>query len=76
MMNRAEIISRSDESAHSICVGLDSDLTRLPHHLPRSAEEVLAFNQQIIDATADLAVAFKPNSAFMKRWVSKAGRYW
>lgn len=44
-----------------VCVGLDSDPTRLPPHL---RGDVLAFNRQIIDATADLVCAYKPNFAF------------
>src|SRR5687767_7043819 len=47
-----------------VCVGLDSALSRLPPHLANSPEAQFAFNKAIIDATADLVCAYKPNSAF------------
>ncbi|MFA6484183.1 MAG: orotidine-5'-phosphate decarboxylase, partial [Bacteroidales bacterium] len=47
-----------------LCVGLDIDLARIPAHLHRAANPVFSFNRAIIDATADLAVAYKPNLAF------------
>lgn len=45
-------------------MGLDSDVKKLPSHLPQDEEGVLAFNRAIIDATADYTVAYKPNIAF------------
>jgi orotidine-5'-phosphate decarboxylase len=47
-----------------LCVGLDTDLRKLPRHLLTDSDPVFAFNRAIIDATADLAVAYKPNIAF------------
>ena len=47
-----------------LCVGLDTDLRKLPRHLLTEPDPVFAFNRAIIDATADLAVAYKPNIAF------------
>lgn len=47
-----------------ICVGLDSDLKKIPDHLKSNENPVLEFNKQIIDATSDLCVAYKPNLAF------------
>lgn len=47
-----------------VCVGLDSDLTKLPAHLANSTEPQFEFNKLIIDVTADLVCAYKPNSAF------------
>ncbi|MFD2573884.1 orotidine-5'-phosphate decarboxylase [Spirosoma soli] len=47
-----------------LCVGLDTDLQKLPHHLLTEPDPVFTFNKAIIDATADLAVAYKPNIAF------------
>lgn len=47
-----------------LCVGLDSNPDKLPAHLPKQAEPQFAFNKAIIDATADLVCAYKPNSAF------------
>lgn len=47
-----------------LCVGLDTDIEKIPHHLHSEASPVLSFNKKIIDATHDLAVAYKPNLAF------------
>src|SRR5580704_7441348 len=47
-----------------VCVGLDPDLARLPDDLRSDSEPLLAFNRRIVDATADLAAAFKPQIAF------------
>ena len=47
-----------------VCVGLDPDLNRLPAHLPRNADGILAFNRAIIDATHDLVCAYKPQIAY------------
>ncbi len=47
-----------------LCVGLDSDAEKLPTHLKGKENAVFEFNKAIIDATADLVCAYKPNSAF------------
>ena len=47
-----------------LCVGLDTDPRRLPEHLKKESDPVFAFNRAIIEATADYAVAYKPNLAF------------
>ncbi|MBN1949862.1 MAG: orotidine-5'-phosphate decarboxylase [Bacteroidales bacterium] len=47
-----------------LCVGLDSDIDKLPEHLKNAERPVLEFNKQIIDATAAFTVAYKPNLAF------------
>jgi orotidine-5'-phosphate decarboxylase len=47
-----------------LCVGLDTDLRKIPPHLLSEKDPVFAFNKAIIDATADLTVAYKPNIAF------------
>ena len=47
-----------------LCVGLDTDLRKLPRHLLTEPDPVFAFNRAIIDATADLTIAYKPNIAF------------
>lgn len=47
-----------------LCVGLDTDRRQLPRHLLTEPDPVFAFNRAIIDATADVAVAYKPNLAF------------
>ena len=47
-----------------LCVGLDTDIQKMPTHLSKDAEGILAFNKAIIDVTHDLAVAYKINTAF------------
>ncbi|GAA4456091.1 orotidine-5'-phosphate decarboxylase [Nibrella saemangeumensis] len=47
-----------------LCVGLDTDIRKIPAHLQNDPDPVFAFNRQIIDATAEFAVAYKPNIAF------------
>ncbi len=60
-MNRAELFQRIQEKKSFLCVGLDTDPAKIPGHLNG---DVLAFNRAIIDATRDLCVAYKPNTAF------------
>ena len=47
-----------------LCVGLDTDIRRIPAHLQHGSDPVAAFNRQIIEATAEYTVAYKPNIAF------------
>jgi len=47
-----------------LCVGLDTDIQKIPTHLLKEKDPVFEFNRQIIDATADLCVSYKPNTAF------------
>lgn len=63
-MNRDELIRQIEKKKSFLCVGLDTDLKRLPDHLPRTIEGALEFNRAIIEATAELCVAYKPNIAF------------
>jgi orotidine-5'-phosphate decarboxylase len=51
-------------SGSLVCVGLDPDINKIPPELVRQPEPFLAFNRRIIDATADLAAAYKPQIAF------------
>ena len=58
-----------------LCVGLDVDLTKIPQHLLALEDPIFEFNKAIIDATHDLAVSYKPNTAFyeaygIKGWIS------
>jgi orotidine-5'-phosphate decarboxylase len=63
-MNERQLIATIRDKASFLCVGLDPDPDRMPPHLGTGPDAVLAFNKAIIDATADLAVAYKPNVAF------------
>lgn len=58
-----------------LCIGLDTDLEKIPPHLLNEADPIFAFNKAIIDATHHLCVAYKPNTAFyeaygLKGWES------
>jgi len=64
-MRFAEKLRAAVETSKSlVCVGLDIDLRRVPHHIPRTSEGALAFNRAVIEATCDLVCAYKPNLAF------------
>ena len=64
-MTFAERLSRAQETSGSlVCVGLDPDLAKLPRNLAGEPQPLFAFNRRIVDATADLAAAYKPQIAF------------
>ena len=63
-MNRDELITQIKEKKSFMCVGLDTDLQKIPKHLLQSADPIFEFNKAVIDATADICVAYKPNLAF------------
>lgn len=63
-MNREQLIDQIKAKKSFLCVGLDTDLTLIPQFLLDCEDPVLEFNRRIIDATHDLCVAYKPNSAF------------
>ena len=54
-----------------LCVGLDTDIRKIPSHLLKEADPVFAFNKQIIDATVDYCVSYKPNIAFYEAMGAK-----
>ena len=63
-MNRTELISAIRAKQSFLCVGLDTDIRKIPKHLMDSEDPVFEFNKAIIDATLPYAVAYKPNLAF------------
>ncbi|MCF8230401.1 MAG: orotidine-5'-phosphate decarboxylase [Bacteroidales bacterium] len=63
-MTRKELIGNIRKKKSFLCIGLDSDLNKIPHFLMEENDPVFEFNKQIIDATHDLAIAYKPNMAF------------
>ena len=74
-MNRQELIQQIKQKKSFLCVGLDSDPRKLPECLKNYDDPVFEFNKAIIDATAEYAVAYKPNLAFyeaqgIKGWIS------
>lgn len=63
-MNRTELTSLIFLKKSFLCIGLDTDLAKIPPHLLGKEDPMFEFNKAIIDATIDLAVAYKPNLAF------------
>lgn len=63
-MTRKQLIQQIQQKKSYLCVGLDTDLTKIPKHLQSHPDAVFEFNKQIIDATQDLCVAYKLNTAF------------
>lgn len=74
-MTTQHLIDQIQLKKSFLCVGLDVDLTKIPKHLLETEDPIFEFNKAIIDATHDLAVSFKPNTAFyeaygIKGWLS------
>ncbi|MCB9190736.1 MAG: orotidine-5'-phosphate decarboxylase [Flavobacteriales bacterium] len=63
-MNHQQLFSRIQRKRSFLCIGLDSDLSKIPPHLLSYQDPIYEFNKRIIDATHDLCVAYKPNTAF------------
>ena len=63
-MNPAGLFHEILKKRSLLCVGLDTDIKRIPAHLLSEPDPVFSFNRAIIEATADLAIAYKPNLAF------------
>ena len=63
-MTRAEIIEQIRIKRSFLCVGLDTDLKKIPPHLLEEEDPIFEFNKAIIDATRDYCIAYKPNIAF------------
>jgi len=64
-MTKQELFENIQRKKSFLCVGLDTDVSKIPEHLfDESEDPIFDFNKAIIDATADLCVAYKPNLAF------------
>lgn len=63
-MNRQQLVEQIRAKRSFLCIGLDTDINKIPKFLLRFEDPVYQFNKQIIDATQDLCVAYKPNLAF------------
>ena len=63
-MNRQQLIEQIKTKKSFLCVGLDTDLKKVPQHLLNDNDAIFTFNKNIIDATAKYCVAYKPNLAF------------
>lgn len=63
-MNKQSLFKEIQKKQSYLCVGLDTDIHKIPSHLLKEDDPIFAFNKQIIDETIDFAVAYKPNIAF------------
>ena len=63
-MTRDELFENIKRKKSFLCVGLDTDVRKIPQFLLDEDDPIFAFNKRIIDATAHLCVAYKPNLAF------------
>ena len=63
-MNRQQLINEIFSKKTFLCVGLDTDINKIPEHLKKEEDPIFTFNKAIIDATAPYCVAYKPNLAF------------
>ena len=70
-MNRKELFQQIVKKRSFLCVGLDSDINKLPEHLKNADDPVFEFNKQIIDSTHEFTVAYKPNLAFYESMGAK-----
>lgn len=74
-MNKAALTALIRKKRSYLCIGLDTDIAKIPQHLLTAEDPVFEFNKAIIEATSDLCVAYKPNLAFyesmgLKGWAS------
>ncbi len=63
-MNTEQLIQQIEQKKSFLCIGLDTDVSKIPPHLLKEEDPVFSFNKAIIDATHQVAVAYKPNTAF------------
>lgn len=74
-MNKQQLIENIRQKQSFLCVGLDTDIKKIPAHLLNDEDPIFAFNKAIIDATAPYCIAYKPNLAFyesmgVKGWIA------
>ncbi|WP_183574997.1 orotidine-5'-phosphate decarboxylase [Mucilaginibacter sp. X5P1] len=67
-MSRQQLIDQIKQKKTFLCVGLDTDIEKIPSFLKAYPDPIFEFNKRIIDATQDLCVAYKPNSAFYEAY--------
>lgn len=74
-MTRQQIIDQIIAKRSFLCVGLDTDIKKIPQHLLKEEDPIFEFNKAIIDSTASFCIAYKPNLAFyeahgVKGWIA------
>ena len=70
-MNRKQLFEQIQKKRSFLCVGLDTDIKKIPEHLMETSDPIFSFNKEIIDSTAEFSVAYKPNLAFYESLGSK-----
>jgi orotidine-5'-phosphate decarboxylase len=70
-MTRKQLVEQIQQKKSYLCVGLDTDITKIPKHLQQNKNAIVDFNKAIIDATKDLCVSYKINTAFYEALGSK-----
>jgi orotidine-5'-phosphate decarboxylase len=68
IMTTQELIAQIKKKKSFLCIGLDVDLDKIPSHLLQEEDPIFEFNKAIIDATHQLCVAYKPNTAFYEAY--------
>lgn len=68
ILTTQQLIEQIHQKQSFLCVGLDVDLTKIPEHLLEYEDPIFEFNKRIIDATHDLTVSYKPNTAFYEAY--------
>lgn len=63
-MKTDQLIQQIEQKKSFLCIGLDTDLSKIPPHLLKEEDPIFAFNKAVIDATHPMTVAYKPNTAF------------
>lgn len=67
-MTTQQLTAQIHQKKSFLCIGLDVDLTKIPPHLLAAEDPIFEFNKAIIDATHDLCVSYKPNTAFYEAY--------
>jgi orotidine-5'-phosphate decarboxylase len=67
MISRQQLIQQIKQKKSFLCVGLDTDIDKIPEFLKQYSDPIFEFNKRIIDATHDLCIAYKPNAAFYEK---------
>ena len=70
-MNKQQLIEQIKQKKSFLCVGLDTDINKIPQTLQAMDDPIFEFNKQIINKTAEYAVAYKPNTAFYEMYGAK-----
>lgn len=74
-MKKSELSANILKKKSFLCIGLDTDINKIPPYLKKEEDPIFTFNKHIIDATADYCIAYKPNLAFyeaegIKGWIA------